>query len=217
MRVFPPHGGDIEIDKSASIRLPPPNLTGGVSLVESIARRRSIRSFSPEPLSRQQLSQILWAAQGITETSWKLRTAPSAGGTYPLEIFIVCGNNGIEETEAGVYHYDIENHALTLHYEGDSRMDVSQVALGEESIYQAPVNIVICAEYERTEAIYGDRAVRYVHMEAGHAGQNIYLQATALGLGTVAIGAFYDEQVRKVLRLDRRYKPLYIMPVGKPP
>ncbi len=141
---------------------------------------------------------------------------PSAGATYPLEVFVVCGSNGIERIADGIYHYDIDSHSLTQHHKGDVRLALARAALNEESIYQAPVDIVICAVYERTATRYGARAERYVHMEVGHAGQNICLQVIALGLGTFAIGAFYDEQVREVLRLDKQTKPLYIMPVGKP-
>jgi SagB-type dehydrogenase family enzyme len=159
----------------------------------------------------------LWATQGITDTSLRFRAIPSAGATYPLEVFVVCGRNGIEQISEGIYHYNISHHSLTLHHEGDIRLDLARAALGEEMIYQAPVDIIICALYERTTRHYGSRGERYVHMEVGHAGQNIYLQATALGLATVAIGAFHDEPVREVLRLDKQYKPLYIMPVGKPP
>ena len=199
---------------SAQIRLPLPSQKGTASLEEVIARRRSIRHFTSEPISQLQLSQILWVTQGISSTS-RYRTVPSAGATYPLEIFVVCGRNSVEEIGEGAYHYDIAQHSLTLHREGDIRLELTQAALGQEFIYQAPLDIVICAEYERTLRIYGARGERYVHMEVGHVGQNIYLQATALGLSTVAVGAFRDEQVREVLRLDEQYKPLYIMPVGK--
>ncbi len=187
-----------------------------MSLEEAVARRRSIRKFIPEPISQSQLSQILWAAQGITDTSWKSRAVPSAGATYPLEIFVVCGRNCIEGVGGGIYYYNLASHSLTLHYKGDVRLELARAALDQEFIYEAPVDIVICALYERTLRRYGSRGERYVHIEVGHAGQNIYLQATALGLVTVAIGAFYDEQVREVLRLDKQYKPLYIMSVGKP-
>ncbi len=198
------------------IYLPPPSQTGGMSLAEAIANRRSIRNFAPEPISQSQLSQILWAAQGITDSPWRSRTVPSAGVTYPLEVFVVCGDNGIEAVGDGIYHYHVDSHSLTQHHQGDIRLELARAALDQEFIYQAPVNIVICAEYERTLRRYGARGEKYVHIEVGHAGQNIYLQATALGLAAVAIGAFYDESVRKVLRLDKQYKPLYIMPVGRP-
>lgn len=204
------------MNKQEQVPLPPPSRKGRMSLEEAIARRRSIRDFAPEPISQSQLSQILWAAQGISDAGGRYRTVPSAGATYPLEIFVVCGRNGITGIDDGIYHYNIDSHSLTRHYKGDVRVELAGAALDQEFIYEAPVDIVICAVYERTTGRYGSRGERHIHMEVGHAGQNIYLQATALGLATVAIGAFYDEQVREVLRLDKQYKPLYIMPVGKP-
>ena len=203
-------------DQLIQVYLPSPNQKGSISLEEAIAKRRSIRGFAPEPVSQLQLSQILWAAQGITDTWGRYRTVPSAGATYPLEVFVVCGLNCIEQIGDGIYHYNIANHSLTLHHKGDVRFELATAALDQEFIYKAPVNIIICALYERTTLRYGNRGERYVHIEVGHAGQNIYLQATALGLATVAIAAFQDEEVRKVLRLDKPYKPLYIMPLGKP-
>jgi len=189
-----------------------------MSLEEAIARRRSIRTFLPGPISQSQLSQILQAAAGVNDTSLehRNRTVPSAGATYPLEIFVVCGQNNVEGIDEGVYHYNIDSHSLTLHRKGDARLELAQAIGDKESIYQDFIEIVICAEYERTTRKYGGRGERFVHIEVGHAGQNIYLQATALGLGTFAIGGFDDEQVREVLRLDRQYRPLYIMPVGRP-
>ena len=204
------------MNQPTAIYLPPPSQKGSMTLEEAVARRRSIRDFTSESISQLQLSQILWSAQGITDISWKSRAVPSAGATYPLEIFIVCGRNCVEDIDDGIYHYDVAHHSLTLHYKGDVRLELARAALDQEFIYEAPVDIAICALYERTARRYGARAERYIHMEIGHAGQNIYLQATALGLATVAIGAFHDEQVIKVLRLDKQYKPLYIMPVGKP-
>ena len=206
----------MDTNQLTQIYLPPPILEGSMSLEEAIARRRSIRRFTSETISQSQLSQILWATQGISDTSLKLRTVPSAGATYPLEIFVVCGKNCIEEIGDGIYHYNTDSHSLILHHKGDVRFELARVALDEETIYQAPVDIIICALYQRTTLGYGSRGERYVHIEVGHAGQNIYLQATALGLATVAIGAFHDEQVREVLRLDKQYKPSYIMPIGKP-
>ena len=201
---------------SQPIYLPPPSQKGSVSLEEAIAKRRSVRDFTPESISQSQLSQILWATQGISNTGGRYRTVPSAGATYPLEVFVVCGRNCIEDIGEGIYHYDLARHSLTLHHKGDVRVELARAALDQEFIYEAPVDIIICAIYERTATRYGARGERYVHIEVGHAGQNIYLQATALGLATVAIGAFYDEAVREVLRLDKQYKPLYIMPVGRP-
>ncbi len=187
-----------------------------MSLEEAIARRRSIRDFAPEPISQSQLSRILWAAQGISDAGGRYRTVPSAGATYPLEIFVACGGNGVDGIGDGVYQYNVESHSLRRRFEGDVRGELALAALDQDFVCVAPVDIVICALYSRTLSGYGGRGERYVHAEVGHAGQNIYLQATALGLATVAIGAFSDEQVREVLRLDKQYKPLYIMPVGKP-
>lgn len=201
---------------STPIYLPSPARRGARSLEEAIAQRRSIRDFTSDTISQSQLSQILWAAQGITDTSWRLRSVPSAGATYPLEIFIACGKNTVEGIDEGIYHYQIDNHSLAQHYDKDVRLALARASLSQDFIYHAPVDIIICALYNRTTGRYGIRGERYIHMEVGHAGQNIYLQATALGLATVAIGAFDDEQVREVLRLDKQCKPLYIMPVGKP-
>lgn len=203
------------MSQSAQIHLPPPNQKNVMPLEEAIARRKSIRDFTSKPISQSQLSQILWAAQSTSDTSWD-RTVPSAGATYPLEVFVVCGANCVEQIREGIYHYNADSHSLMLHHREDVRFELARAALDQEFIYEAPVDIVICAIYERTMRRYGTRGERYVHMEVGHAGQNIYLQATALGLGTVAVGAFHDESVREVLRLDRQYRPLYIMPVGKP-
>lgn len=203
------------MNQAKQIHLPPPDRKGGMALEVTISRRKSIREFSTQSLSLSQLSQLLWAVQGKSGASWR-RTVPSAGATYPLELFVACGDNGVPQVKGGTYHYDIENHALTLHYAGDVRQELAHAALGQECIYEAPLDIAICAIYERTTPRYGSRGERYVHIEVGHAGQNIYLQATALGLGTVAIGAFHDESVRAALRLDKSYRPLYIMPVGKP-
>ena len=202
-------------EQPTTIYLPPPIQKGETSLEEAIARRKSIREFTPETISQSQLSQILWATQGITDTASKRRVIPSAGATYPLEIFVVCGRESIEGLDDGIYHYIIADHCLTHLHKGDVRSELAEAALNQEFIYQAPLDIVICAVYQRTTFAYGSRGERYVHIEAGHAGQNIYLQANALGLATVAIGAFNDDQVSKVLKLAKEPKPLYIMPIGK--
>ena len=201
---------------SKAIKLPQPIKKGAISLEEAISRRRSVRDFLSQPLSLSQVSQLLWAGQGITNSTQQLRAAASAGATYPLEIFVVCGSSSVEGLADGVYHYDIDSHSLAVHSKDDVRPRLAQVALRQECIHQAPLDIVICARYERTLPRYGSRGVRYIHMEAGHASQNIYLEAAALGLATVAIGAFNDEQVREALSLPKQYQPLYIMPLGKP-
>ena len=201
--------------KQTIIKLPPPQLKGKISLEEAIAKRRSVRKYCSESLTLSQLSQILWSAQGITGAG-RLRAAPSAGATYPLEIFAFVGKQAIEGLQAGIYHYDVDSHSLVLHQPGDLRRGLAGVALDQGFIANAPVDIIICALYSRTSYTYGRRGERYVHMEVGHVGENIHLQAVALGLATVQVGAFDDEEVRKVLGVEEQIKPLYIMPIGKP-
>ncbi len=205
------------------IKLPSPQLKGKVSLEETILRRRAVRRYRREPLGLSQLSQILWSAQGITGTR-EFRAAPSAGATYPLEIFVFVGKQGVidsetkqapEELQAGIYHYEADSHSLSLHKLADLRPDLARATLDQEFIIDAPVDIVICALYHRTSYRYGRRGERYVHIEVGHVGENIHLQAVALGLATVEVGAFHDEEVRKVLGVEEQIKPLYIMPLGK--
>ena len=201
--------------REAPIKLPPPSRKGKISTEEAILKRRSFRRFRALPLSLAQLSQLLWSAQGITGTGGR-RAAPSAGATYPLEIFVVIGEHGIENLAAGIYHYDVDNHSLSLHMKGDLRQKLADTALGQSFIAKCPVDMVVCALHPRTAYRYGRRGERYVHMEVGHVGQNVSLQAVALGLATVMVGAFEDEEVGKVLKLGEQIKPLYIIPVGKP-
>jgi SagB-type dehydrogenase family enzyme len=196
------------------VKLPRPELEGKVSLEEAIARRRSVRRYRAEPLTLSQLSQVLWSAQGIT-AGGELRAAPSAGATYPLELFAFVGKQAIDGLEAGIYHYEVDSHSLVCSQRGDLRRELARAALDQGFIVSAPVDIVICAIYTRTSYTYGRRGERYVHMEVGHVGENIHLQAVALGLATVEVGAFDDEEVRKVLDVDERIKPLYIMPLGR--
>jgi SagB-type dehydrogenase family enzyme len=185
------------------IRLPRPDTGGTVSVEEALHRRRSHRSFQSRALTLKQLSQLLWAATA----------APSAGATYPLDIFVVAGARTVENFDAGVYQY-LGEQSLGLHAEGDKRAALARAALGQEFVERAPVDLVIVATYERTTGRYGRRGQRYVNIEVGHVGQNIYLQAEALGLGTVAVGAFEDSAVSRVLELPSATVPLYIMPVG---
>lgn len=196
------------------ISLPPPTLKGSVSLEEAIKGRRSRRSFRARPLTLSQISQLLWAAQAVTEDGGFKRAAPSAGATYPLDVYLVVGEKKVDGLQAGVYHYLVHEHALRFLTRGDIRKDLAEACLGQMFIASAPIILTITAEYARTTGRYGERGIRYVHMEVGHVGQNIYLQAEALGLGTVAIGAFYDQAVSRVLHLPGGHEPLYIMPVG---
>lgn len=193
---------------SQTIKLPAPKKRGLISVEEAIFKRRSRREYRANSLSKEQISQLLWAAQGITDPSGFFRSTPSAGALYPLEIYIV--------DSEGVFHYYPGGHTLEKVAMEDRRLALCEAALGQESIATAPLSIVIAAVYERTTAKYGDRGIRYVHMEAGHCAQNIQLQAVALGFGSVPVGAFSDKDVSRVLSLPSACVPLYIIPVGYP-
>lgn len=194
------------------IKLPEHAKDSTFSLEKSLTLRRSIRKFINQPLSQGNIAQLLWAAQGITHSSG-YRTAPSAGALYPLEVYLVVGM--VDKLYPGIYHYQPHHQKLISIKEGDFRDLLSNAALGQKTILRAPAAIAIAAVYERTTGKYGRRGVQYVHMDAGHAAQNICLQATALGLGTVPIGAFHDKKVAATLQLPENQIPLYILPVGK--
>jgi len=186
------------------IKLPDPKLKGDKSLEECIFERESVREFKDTEIEIEKISQILWAGQG--EKGYK-KTVPSAGATYPLELYVIIKGKGI-------FHYDSDRNLLKLTKEGEFGKDLAFASLDQMFIYEAPINIVICADFNRTCNHYGKRGERYVYMEAGHCGQNIHLEAVALGLDSVPIGAFYDEQVKKVLDLPKKLDPLYIITVG---
>ena len=194
------------IEKGEEIMLPEPQQKSNISLEEALNNRRSKRQFQARDLKLEDISQILWAAQGITEMSTGFRTAPSAGALYPLELFVVKSD--------GFFNYISKGHKLKKLSSSDLRSELMKASLFQKSISEAPVDIVITAIYERTTLKYGNRGIRYVHMEAGHTCQNILLEATALGLGAVPIGAFSDTNVQKVLNLPEDYIPLYVIPVG---
>jgi SagB-type dehydrogenase family enzyme len=190
------------------IKLPKPKEKGVISIEETLNQRRSVRDYKRGPLSLEQISQLLWAASG---KNLYRRTFPSAGATYPLETYLVVGE--VEGLEPGVYHYSSSRHSLEMTKEQDVRKKLSRPALGQAMIEEAQVSIIIAADYDRTTGHYGQRGIRYVHMEVGHVGQNVSLQAISLSLGTVMIGAFRDKEVQEVLGIKE--EPLYIIPVGK--
>ena len=203
---FTPEGGEMRIG------LPEPRIDGDVSLEESLVKRRSVRDYAGEQLALEEISQLLWAAQGTTGDTGG-RTAPSAGALYPLEVYVIVGD--VRNLAVGVYRYDPQGHEIVMTAAGDIRAELASAALGQTSVEDGAIDLVFTAVYQRTTRKYGDRGVRYVHMEAGHAAQNVCLQATAMGLGAVTIGAFHDEEVSRLLNLPRDEEPLYIIPVGK--
>ena len=197
-----------ETESPASIQLPRPARSGVVSLEEALSQRRSAREFAPGPLTERQLSQLLWAVQGVTSSEGH-RAAPSAGALYPLEVYVVMSS--------GFYHYDPGRHRLDRLSPDDLRPALYRAAVEQQAIREAEAVFVMAAVYERTAQKYGmSRSPRYVHLEAGHAAQNLLLEAVALGLGAVPMGAFHDAEVQRALSLPRNHEPLYLIPAGKP-
>ena len=189
-----------------SIILPKPRLKGEKSIEECIFERESVRSFKDKGIEIEKISQILWSAQG--KRGYK-RTVPSAGATYPLELYIILKSKGF-------YHYNLENHTLELITEEDLSRILARACWDQNFIAEAYLNIIICAKFSRTTQGYGQRGVRYVFIEVGHCAQNVHLEAVSLGLGSVPIGAFEDKRVTDVLNLPKDIEPLYIIPIGYP-
>jgi len=196
------------------IPLPEPTREGGITVEKAIAQRRSVRDFTGESLSLGEVSLILWSGQGITEPGLGLRAAPSAGATYPITLYLVVGEGGVEGLGAGVYGYAPESHALRRAVTGDVREALQDAALGQWWVGAAPVTVVIAADYKRTTQRYGERGARYVDNEVGCVAENIYLEVESLRLGTVLVGAFDDERVQAALSLRAEMEPRGLMPIG---
>ena len=188
------------------IRLPKPELKSDVSLEETISSRRSVRDYSPEELTLVEIGQLLWASQGITDAKRSLRAARSADALYPLELYLAKND--------GVYRYISRRHGLKRISEKNIKRALADASRNQRFVEDAPVDIVICAAYERVTARYGERGVRYTHVEVGHAAQNVHLEAVRLGLSSVPVGAFDDRAISKILNLPKEEKPIYIIPVG---
>jgi SagB-type dehydrogenase family enzyme len=198
------------VKRGDTLHLPAPNLIGEVSVEQALNQRRSVRAFQDAPLTLSQVGQLLWACQGVTAERGR-RTAPSAGATYPLECYLIAGR--VESLTPGVYHYLPRQHALESSGGTDRRAALAAAALGQASVANAPVSIVIAADFERTTKRYAERGRQYVYIEVGHAAENVHLECEALGLGMVCIGAFEDDAVRKVVGCPEA--PLYILPIGR--
>jgi SagB-type dehydrogenase family enzyme len=200
-------------ETALSLNLPEPIRAETPSLSETLARRRSVRAFTTRSLALAEVATLLWAAQGRTGPDG-LRTAPSAGALYPLEVYLAAGN--VEGLAPGLYRYASVTHRLERIAATDARRALARATRGQDWVSDAPAIIVITAIHGRTTGKYGERGRRYVAIEAGHAGQNIYLQATALGLGTTAVGAFSDARVKEAAGLGPDEEPLMLYPVGQP-
>lgn len=199
--------------KSETIHLPEPVLESRVSVEKALASRRSVRGFSRVSMSVTEVSQLLWAGQGITDRNERLRTAPSAGALYPLETYLFAGN--IDGLEVGIYRYIPDSHSLRLILSGDFRKELCLAALSQSWVERAPANILITVVWPRIMRRYGTRGRLYATLEAGHAAQNIMLQCISLGLGSVPIGAFYDDEIKRLANLGKDEDPLYLLTVGK--
>jgi len=205
-----PEKTQIEIEQ---IKLPIPDFESDVSIEQALRRRRSISDYKNEPLNLPEVSQLLWAAQGISDEKEKKRTAPSAGALYPIELYFIAGN--VTNLKSGIYKYQPNQHVLIKISEKDVRSELKKAALNQDPVENGAGILVFSAVYEQTTRKYGNRGVRYALLEAGHAAQNVYLQAVSLDLGTVVIGAFDDNKIKEIVNLKDNERPLYLMPVGK--
>jgi SagB-type dehydrogenase family enzyme len=194
------------------INLPQPEFDSKTSIEKALYNRRSIRHYLDKTISLAEISQILWSAQGVTTGDGK-RTAPSAGATYPLVIYLNVSK--VESLSQGIYRYDSDRHALQKLFQQDQKSAFASAALDQTFIEQAAAIIIITAIFERTTSCYGGRGVQYIHQEAGAVAQNIHLQAVSLNIGTVMVGAFKDDQIKKIMNLSANELPLLLMPLGK--
>ncbi len=201
-----------ERGKHERLALPAPTKAGGTSIEQALEKRRSRRDYSARPLALAELAQLLWAAQGVTDAAG-LRTAPSAGALHPLQVYVLAGR--VTGLAPGTYRYLPQPHALERLGTEDARGALAAAALAQSFLADAAAVLVLAARYKRTTDKYGKRGMRYVDMEAGHAAQNIYLEAVSLGLGTVTVGAFDDERVKAVVPFAPNEEPLCVMPLGR--
>lgn len=204
--------------KSEEIPLPPPLKKSQTSVEEAIGKRRTVRDFTSAPITLQQLATLCWAGQGITskEGGFSRRSAPSAGALYPIFLYVAVGDKAVSEIPAGIYKYILSEHKLKLVVKGDQRRAVATASLEQMWMRHAAVNFIISADYSRITPKYGRRGIQYAHFEAGHAAQNIMLEAVALDLASGIVGAFLDEEIKRVAGLPAGEEPLLILPVGHP-
>lgn len=198
------------------VQLPGPKLKGKMSLEEAIKKRRCVRRYKEKPLSLAQLSQLLWAANGVTGKKSYYRAAPSAGALHPLDFYVVVGKGSVKGLDEGVWHYNPPRHTIDRVTEGDLRGGLQNAALRQKQVGTAQVVIVVTVEYRRTTKKYGDRGNRYAIMDAGFASENLFLQVQTLGLAACVVGAFRDAQVSKLLNLPKTHEPLLLLTIGYP-
>ncbi|MCX7912952.1 MAG: SagB/ThcOx family dehydrogenase [Thermodesulfovibrionales bacterium] len=212
----PPKPSDFkEYTNKPKIKLPPADFRG-ISFEDALLKRRSIREYSKGAITLRELSQLLFSAQGITGKIYGtyLRTAPSAGALYPFEIYVIANN--VEQLKQGIYHYSVRDHSIVLLKEGDFKKDLLKASIDQEMVRDAGVVFLLSAIFDRTRSKYGERGYRYVYMEAGHISQNLYLQATSIGLGSTVIGAFFDDDINRLIDVDgKKEAVIAVQTVGK--
>ncbi len=203
---------------SVVIPLPDISYAGGLDLKSAIYERSSVRRYERRPIALGPVANLLWSAQGHIRSG--KRAVPSAGATYPLQILLAVAENGVEELSPGLYqynhHYDVDRHSLELVHDQSVMGEMAEACFGQSCVKEAMALIAVVSDNSRTAKRYGERAERYVAMEAGHVGQNISLMAVSLGLGAVMVGAFKDDEVARALRLQEGLRPYYVMPIGYP-
>jgi len=200
--------GRMPSNKERLVLLPKPVVGGSVSVSDALAMRRSCREFQPKNLSRDQVAQLCWAAQGITDDHKGLRTSPSAGAWYPITVFVADAD--------GVFEYRPQEHALSPVLESDARSGLQNAAAGQSCLGEAPLCLVIAVDIQRMVSKYHADAERYCLIEVGHVAQNVLVQATAMGLAGAPIGAFDRDEAFSALRLARYLQPVYLLPIGFP-
>lgn len=196
------------------VTLPDPKVQGKISVEEAIYKRRSKRSYAKKPITLEQISQILWAAQGITDRERGYRSAPSPGAKYTIELYLVSGDPGVSGVAAGIYHYDPSRHVLSALKIGNFASRLMAAARDQEQIIQAAATVLISGVFKKAMVKYGERGIQYSLQESGAVGENIYLEATALGLGTVMMGAFEESAISDIIGLGGDEKPLLLMTIG---
>ncbi len=203
-------------DKAQKVELPKPSFAG-LSVEKAIQKRKSVRSFMESPMNLEQLARILLSANGITQQRGGIarRATPSGGALYPLDLYVIATN--VDELTNGLYHFQVSDSSLELVKEGDFSIQIFEAANEQRAVGASPITIILTARFGRITQKYADRGYRYAYIEAGAACQNIYLQATSLDMGTVAVGAFNDDSLNELLGIDGLHEAaLLIMPVGYP-
>ncbi len=226
-KYFHPAHGSITADRakqektskpssSATLALPNPAVAIGAGLWEALAKRRSIREYSPGPLSMEELAKLLWATQGVTDPRFSpsFRTAPSAGALHPIDTYLIV--NRVESLAAGIYFFHVQNFSLERKRRGDFSRQIAQAALNQDMAREAAIVFSWVAVVRRSSQKYRQRAYRYIYLDCGHIAQNLYLAATALGLGCCGVAAFFDDEVNELLETDGREETaIYLATVGK--